>query len=142
MDLTLIPFVQNDPDTHAVKEMHDEPSVSKYIFISDNFFDYVVNSENVVYFKIKLYNELIGGIHTEIAGSVLHLSICILPEYRKKGFAAAALKKMIPLIPQSVDRIQVSICETNIPSIRLFESLGFSRVGQEENLADYCLDLL
>jgi len=141
MDLMLIPLVQNDSETGIAKKMHDEPTISKYISISDNYFDYVTNSKNVVYLKIKFHSELIGGIHSEIAGTVLYLSICIQPQYRKKGFATSALKKFISLIPHTVEKIQISIDKTNIPSIRLFESLGFSKTGQEEELIDYTLNL-
>jgi len=141
MDLMLIPLVQNDSEISIAKKMHGEPTISRYISISDNYFDYVTNTENVVYYKIRFHNEFIGGIHSEIAGAVLYLSICIKPEYRKKGFATYALKKFISFIPHTVEKIQISIDETNIPSIRLFESLGFSKTGQEEELIDYILNL-
>ncbi len=84
MDLMLIPLAKNDLEIGIAKKMHDEPTASKYISISDNYFDYVINTENVVYFKIKFHNEFIGGIHTEISGKVLYLAICIQPQYRKK----------------------------------------------------------
>lgn len=141
MDIMLIPLVQNDSETRIVKKMHDDPTISKYISVSDNFFDYVTHSNDVSYLKIKIRNKLIGGIQSEIAGSVLYLSICIQPEYRKKGFAASALNKFISLIPHTVEKIQISIDKTNVPSIRLFESLGFSKAGQEDELIDYFLDL-
>ncbi len=141
MDLILVPLVQNDLELSIVKKMHDEPTVSKYISISDNFFDYVTTAKNVAYFKIKFHNECVGGIHSEIEGIVLYLSICIQPQYRKKGIATSALKKFISLIPHAVQKIQVSVDETNVPSIRLFESLGFSKVGQNEELVDYVLNL-
>ncbi len=141
MDLMLIPLARNDPDTDTVKRMHSEPTVAKYISISDDYFEYVTGSDNVTYYKIKTCGELIGGIHSEIVDTVMYLSICIQPQYREKGFAASALKKFISLIPHTVERIQVSIDETNIPSMRLFESLGFSKAGQEEELIDYILNL-
>lgn len=141
MDLMLVPLGKKDPEIRIVKKIHDDPTVSKYISISDNYLDYVTNSENVAYYKIKFHNELIGGIHSEIVGTVLYLSICIQVRYRKKGFATSALKIFISLIPHTVEKIQISIDETNIPSIRLFESLGFSKTGQEEELIDYVLNL-
>ncbi len=121
--------------------MHDEPTVSKYISVSDDYFDYVTSAEGVVYFKIKLHDEFVGGIHSEIAGTVLYLSICIQPQYRRRGFAASALKKFIANVPQTVEKIQISIDETNFPSTRLFESLGFSKIGREGELIDYVLNL-
>jgi len=141
MDLMLIPLVKNDLEISIVKKMHDEPTISKYISISDNYFDYVTGTEHVAYFKIKFHNEFIGGIHTEISGTVLYLSICIQPQYRKKGFATAACKKYIQLTPHTVEKIQVSIDETNIPSVRLFENLGFTKAGRDGELVDYILNL-
>lgn len=141
MELMLLPLVKDDPEIGAAKKMHDEPTVSKYISISDDYFDYVTTTENVTYFKIEVQNEFVGGLHTEVTGTVMYLSICIRPQYRRKGFAASALKKLIPQIPHAVKKMQVSIDETNVPSIRLFEGLGFSKIGQEEELTDYVLDL-
>lgn len=139
MDLMLVPLAKDDPEIGIVKEMHEEPTVSKYVSVSEDYFDYVTNTENVVYFKIKLQGELVGGIHTEISDTVLYLSICIQPWYRKRGVATSALKQLIPLLPHTVENIQVSIDETNFPSIRLFERLGFTRAGQEDGLVDYIL---
>lgn len=141
MDIALVPLEKNDPEIGLVRKMHDEPTVSKYISISDQYFDYVTGTENVVYLKIESHDELIGGIHSETAGTVLYLSICIREQYRKKGFATAALRRFISLVPDPVERIQVSIEETNVPSIRLFEGLGFSETAREEELIDYILDL-
>lgn len=141
MDLMLIPLVRKDPDADIVKRMHSEPTISKFISISDDYFAYITSSDNATYYKIKFCNALIGGIHSEIVGTVLYLSICIQPQYREKGFAKSAFKKFISMIPHTVEKIQVSIDETNIPSIKLFEGLGFSKVGQEEELIDYILNL-
>lgn len=141
MDLSLIPLVKNDLDFDIVVKMHNEPTIAKYISISDTYFDYVVNAENVVYFKIQFQNQIVGGIHAEISDSTLYLSICILPQHRKSGLATFALEKLFTLVPNTVEKVQVSIDETNIASVRLFEKLGFSPSGKEEKLLDYALNL-
>lgn len=41
MDLMLIPFVRKDPDTDIVRRMHGEPTISKFISISDAYFEYI-----------------------------------------------------------------------------------------------------
>ncbi len=141
MDLTLTPLVKNDPELSLVKKLHEEPTVARFISVSDDYFDYVTSAENVVYYKIKRRDELVGGLHTETENAVLYLSICIQPLYRRQGLAAAALKKLISQLPPAAQKIQVSIDEANAASLRLFESLGFSNVGREEELVDYILTL-
>lgn len=137
MEIKLIPLRKNDKDMVMIKAMHNESSISKYISISEMYFNYVTNTENVVYYKIIVDGRLVGGIHSEVLNDIMDISICILPEYQKQGFASFAMKKLIASIPQSISKIQVSIDETNVASIRLFEHLGFKKDRQEEELIDY-----
>ncbi len=58
MAVLLIPLEQSDSEISIAREMHDEPTIAKYISISDNYFDYVTHSPNVVYTKIKIDNQL------------------------------------------------------------------------------------
>ncbi len=141
MRLTLTRQTQNDSQTDILRQIHSDPTVSRYISISDNYFEYVTGSENASYYKICFNNELIGGIHSEIDEAVLYLSICIQARHRGKGLATAALKKFISLVPDTVQKIKVSIDETNMPSVKLFEGLGFSKGVQDGELVDYNLDL-
>ena len=110
-------------------------SVKRFISISDNYFDYVTKTENVYYYKILLQDKLIGGIHIEKYDDKLYLSICIDPLYQNKGYAKYSLNEVLKLF--DFKEIEVSIEEDNISSIKLFESVGFKCIVQEDELLMY-----
>ena len=51
---------ENDRDIPILMKLHKEPSIEKYISISENYFEYVVSTENVWYYKIISENVIIG----------------------------------------------------------------------------------
>lgn len=62
------------------------------------------------------------------------LNICVVPEYQKKGIAKDALKKMLVKLKDS--RYRVALLEvrgTNLPAIKLYQSLGFHKDGVRKN---------
>lgn len=134
MKIELIPMRKADPDLPELKRIHASPSVSKYITISECYFEYVTTAENVVYDKIMSDGTVVGGIHTETDGGVLYLSICIDEQYRRCGIAETALRRLLSELPDGVKYAEVSIDETNSPSAALFLKLGFVQVGKEDEL--------
>ena len=137
MKIKLVPLKQDDPDLDDLIRIHNEPSVSSYISISDNYFNYVTKTKNVCFYKIITDGILSGGIHSEIHSKTMYLSICVDEKYRRLGIAEKALKIIISIIPSAVKTIEVSIEETNMPSIELFQELGFQVSGQEDELVTY-----
>ena len=63
--------------------------------ISDNYFHYVTETEGVIYYKIMTDGILTGGIHSELHGKTVYLSVCVDEKYRRLGIAEKALKKII-----------------------------------------------
>jgi RimJ/RimL family protein N-acetyltransferase len=61
--------------------------------------------------------------------------------FRRRGIAAAALKQLIAEVPEGIRTIEASVDADNIPSLRLFEKLGFRRCGWSEGLLTYRLTL-
>ena len=137
MRIKLSPIKQDDPDLDDLIRIHKEPSVSRYISISDNYFNYITETEGVCYYKIITDGILAGGIHSEIHSKTMYLSVCIDEKYRRLGIAEKALKKIISIIPSTVKTIEVCIEETNMPSICLFQKLGFQFAGQDNELILY-----
>ena len=137
MLIDLVPLKCDDSDLDALIGIHQEPSVSRFISISDNYFNYVTETEGVCYYKIITDGILTGGIHSEINDKTMYLSICIDEKYRRLGIAEKALKKIISINTKSVKTIEVSIEETNMPSVRLFLKLGFQFAGQDNELITY-----
>ena len=134
MNIELIPLHSKDKDIKDLMRIHASQSVAKYISISDNYFDYVTNTDKVVYYKILLNSVLVGGIHCEYINRTLFISICIDEQYRRNGIAEAALNKLLLEKTNDVDIIEVSIDETNLSSLSLFQKLGFSQMDKEDEL--------
>ena len=139
--IELIPLTSTDSEITELRKMHHTPSIAKYISISDQYFDYVTGSEGVVYYKITADGVLTGGIHCEYNGGILYLSICVMEKYRRQGIAEAALRKLFSALPDEVNMAEVSIDKTNINSQFLFQKLGFTMVGRDDELFTYRLSV-
>lgn len=126
---------QNDNDLKELVRLHNIESIKRYFSIGDNYFDYVTKTDNVFYYKVLLDNKVIGAIHIEKYDDKLSLAICINPLYQNKGFAKYSLKEVFKQFDVKV--IEVSIEEDNISSIKLFESIGFKCIKQEDELLIY-----
>ena len=134
MNIELVPLLPKDKDIADLMPIHTSPSVAKYISISENYFDYVTNTDGVIYYKIVCNNALAGGIHCECANGTMFISICIDVIYRRQGIAEAALNQLFLSQADDVNVIEVSIDGTNVPSLLLFQKLGFSQIGKEDEL--------
>ena len=140
MNIELVPLLSEDGDMDEIVRIHHQPSVARYISISDNYFNYVTETDNVVNLKIKSGSEVLGGIHFETQDQMIYLSICVDERFRRQGIACSALKQFLEIVSDNVNAIEVSIDSTNLPSICLFEKLGFRQVGNEDGLLMYRLD--
>lgn len=137
MRIDLIPLTATDREIPELLNMYNIPSTEIYISISDDYFDYVTGTEGIVYYKIVEDGILTGGIHCEIDGKTMYLSICVKEEYRRRGIAEAALRKLLFALPEKVNIIEVSIDETNIASQLLFQKLGFTKFSRDYELIIY-----
>lgn len=130
-----------DTDIPHLASVHSLPEISKFISISDNYWNYITTEEKVSYYKIYSENTLVGTVHTEFDGNTLYLSILIFPEHQNKGYGTAAIRDIKSgVLPCTFDRIEVSIATDNTDSIKLFEKCGFICVSQAENLLNYVYD--
>ena len=141
MMIELVPLKCSDSDLDTLIGIHQEPSVSRFISISDDYFNYVTETEGVCYYKIMTDGVLTGGIHSEINDKTIYLSVCIDEKYRRLGIAEESLKKLFSILPSVVNTIEVSIEEANIPSVRLFQKLGFQFSERDHELITYCKTL-
>ena len=69
--LTFEKLERNDSDIVILRELHNEPSVKKWLSIGDNYFEYCTSTQNVQYIKIFLLGVIIGGIHLERDNDIL-----------------------------------------------------------------------
>lgn len=129
---------KDDSDIPQLIRTYKNPCVSRFISISDNYFHYVTNSENVFFYKVYESEKLIGAVHLEKNENLLYMDILIFPEFQRMGFATRVINDIQnDIFGHSYDRIEISIDESNIASIKLFENAGFAFVSKEDELLNY-----
>lgn len=134
MKIGLTALTRGDKDTAALAAILDSPSVRRYISVAPNYFDYVTGTADVVYYKILSDGVPVGGVHLETDGETCYLAVCVAEGYRRRGIAGSALRLAESLLPEEVKTLEVSIDETNLPSLSLFEKLGYTSEEKEDGL--------
>ena len=138
-ELTYIRILsEEDADIPGLLRIYHQPQVSRFISIGDNYFQYVTGTENVNFYKVYASENLIGTIHLEKCKDTLYMDILILPEFQKKGFATRVIRDIQnDIFALGYKRIEISIDESNIASIKLFENAGFVFVTRDDELISY-----
>ncbi|MDQ2680474.1 MAG: GNAT family N-acetyltransferase [Candidatus Eremiobacteraeota bacterium] len=78
---------------------------------------------------------LVGAMQATIREPQLaFIAYAIYPAYQRKGYACEAVQEVINHLRSAygVTRVCAEIHSLNVPSFRLMESLGFSRVGVQQ----------
>ena len=66
------------------------------------------------------------------------MDILIIPEFQRMGFATRVIEDIQnDIFGHSYDRIEISIDESNIASLKLFENAGFTFVSKEDELLNF-----
>ena len=129
---------EDDTDIPQLIAIYQIPEISQYLSISDNYFCYVTNNENVYYYKIYENNQLIGATHLEMQGTVLFMDILVFPEFQRMGLGTKIVKDIQnDVFGLLYERIEISIDERNAASLRLFEKAGFIRTSKEDELINF-----
>ena len=115
------------------------PEISKYISIDEvNYWHYITTTANVFYYKIYKGDCLVAAVHCELSDKTLYMDLVVIPKYQKDGIGTMIIRDIITRKLQlDFERIEVSIDESNIPSIRLFEKMQFCYVSKEDELLNY-----
>ncbi len=129
----------NDIDITSILSVYRLPEVSRYISIDENnFWTYVTSSENIYFYKIYHDENLVGTLHCEVVDKTLYLSIVVFPEYQNTGIGTAVIDDVQNRkLPFEFEKIEISIDETNIASIKLFEKMNFRFSSKEDELINY-----
>ncbi len=87
------------------------------------------------FFVSVLNGEVVGYIGSHnVLGEVYITNVAVFPEYRKKGFGEALIKKLIETVKnENADFITLEVRKSNISAINLYEKCGFSAVGERKN---------
>jgi len=130
---------QNDSLIPTIESVYKLPSVAQFISIDEtNYWEYVTSTDNVWFYKIFEEDCLISTIHLELDESVLHMDVIVFPEYQKRGIATQILRDIQNgKLSIAFTKIQVSIDDKNIASVRLFENADFVCISKDEELLEY-----
>ena len=129
---------EDDMDVAYLIEIYKMPEIAKYLSISDNYFHYVTNTENVYFYKVYENDKFIGTIHLEKQGTILFMSILVFREFQRIGLGAQIVRDIQnDVFGLDFDRIEISIDETNSASLRLFEKAGFTFVSKEDEMLNF-----
>lgn len=132
---------EDDSDISRLLEIYQQPAISRFLSISDNYFHYVTNTVNVYFYKVYASEKLIGTIHLEKCEDLLYMDILIFPEYKRMGFATSVVGDIQnDVFGLKFNRIEIAIDESNAASIKLFERAGFSFVSREDELLNFAYE--
>ena len=132
---------EDDSDISHLLDIYQQPAISRFLSISNNYFHYVTNTENVYFYKVYASEKLIGTIHLEKCEDLLYMDILIFPEYQRMGFATSVVVDVKnDAFGLKFKRIEIAIDESNAASIKLFERAGFTFVSKEDELLNYAYE--
>lgn len=128
-----------DPDIPQLLRVHLLSEISRFIDINEKkYFEYVTSAENVFYYKVFCDNTLVGSVHCETVDRTLYLSLLVFPDFQRKGYGTQIIKDIINgYLPFDFDAIEIAIDRTNLPSLRLFEKIGFTKTSVDGGLINY-----
>ena len=131
-------FLEDDADISRLITVYQTPEIAQFLSISDNYFHYVTNNENVYFYKVYENNKLIGSIHLEKQGALLFMDILVFPEFQRTGLGTKIVKDIQhDVFGLDYERIEISIDEGNTASLRLFKNAGFVRTSKDEELINF-----
>ena len=130
---------QDDEDIPRILFVYKLPSVSRFISIDEtNYWKYVTTTDNVCFYKIFEDDVLIATTHIELIDRILYMDVVVFPEYQRRGIATKIIRDIQEgALGVDFDKIQVSVDENNIASLKLFENAGFVCVAKDEELIEY-----
>ncbi len=134
--MKVIEYVRLDSEnSHLLEELKNDESINQFIHVSENFLNYLLSSENVLYNFIYSYDNLVGSVHIETYDYYAVFSIEILNSYQRQGIASQVLKDLKDnIFNLDITHYKVAIEPNNIASTQLFSKSGFIHTGYEENL--------
>jgi len=129
---------ENDTDIEKLTEIYQTPDTARYISISDNYFHYVTNTENVYFYKVYENGTLIGATHLEKQDDVLFMDILVFTEFQGMGYGTRIIKDIQDdIFGLCYKTIEVYIDASNYASKKLFMKSNFDFVSEEDELMKF-----
>ena len=128
----------DDADIPLFLSIYQKPEIAQYISISNGYFHYVTETDNVLFYKIYENGELIGSIHLETQEKLLYMDILVFPGFQRRGFGKRIVNDIqADVFGLAYETIEISIDERNTASLRLFEAAGFLFTSKDDELMHY-----
>lgn len=137
-DIEFLWYLRNQPDIYKRFRNSQPISWEKHI---QWILPVILGLSNKEIFLIRIRKIPIGQIRFDYQTS--DISISVLKEFQEKGIASKALNLAIKKIKEEkeVKKIIAEIDKDNLPSIKLFEKLGFSFKKRKGKWLKYFLEL-
>lgn len=111
-----------------------EPAWNEHV----QWFATIINEEVSVLFVVMLGQQTAGLLRFDnIDGNDIEVSIIIAPNYSGRGIAKKSLKQAFTLQPKKC--FKAAIHKENIPSQKVFENIGFTKLGESGSFFHYAM---
>lgn len=143
----------DESDLEATYEWASDPEVRAYSFNQSliskeehsNWFSKKISDSNCLYLIAESDGEKIGSIRFDVKNNEAVISYLIAPKYHGKGFGQIILTNGLEYVVKKINneiehnkhnikKIIGYVMEENIPSIKAFERLGFSKIIQADRI--------
>lgn len=118
----------------SLKDIEQVSCIEESIFSipwSKTSFEDSMNSKNTLFLIAEKENEIAGYLGMYLFGEEADISnVAVSKTHRRQRIARMLLEKgLIQMKERGVKNVTLEVRETNIPAIRLYESMGFQEVG-------------
>lgn len=124
--------------TMTLDDIEQVYSIEESIFSipwSKTSFENSINSKGTLFIVAEKENEIIGYLGIYFFSEDADISnVAVKKEYRKKHIGRALLEYvLVEAKIRGVKNVTLEVRETNVPAIRLYESMGFHEAGIRKN---------
>lgn len=122
----------------SLKDIEQVSCIEESIFSipwSKTSFEDSMNSKNTLFLIAEKENEIAGYLGMYLFGEEADISnVAVSKTHRRQRIARMLLEKgLIQMKERGVKNVTLEVRETNIPAIRLYESMGFQEAGIRKN---------
>jgi len=134
-DIEFLWYLRNRPETQKYSHQRKGVDFSHHI---EWIMPIILGISPKILFVIERNKKPIGQVRFDfIEKEKLKISISILKEFQGRGIGKESLSLAIKEIGKEAKEIIAEIYEENIPSLKLFEKLGFKFKKRKDNLLTY-----
>ena len=131
--------IHNDTNRSNIKILtQDNKNMVKNFYdenYPNNYYDsYMLNTEKYVGYFIENNLVAIAGVHVYSPFYKVAVlgNIVTSKKFRNKGLAKITVKNLLAILSQDVKNISLNVQSTNLPAIKLYQSLGFKKTHEYE----------